>query len=190
MGYGVVKRGVDILSAATLLLLLLPLLAVLAILIRAETPGSPLFTQQRIGRRGKPFRFFKFRSMVKDAPLLGSWRTADNDPRITRVGKFLRATSLDELPQLWNVLIGDMSLIGPRPQTPQQQSLYTPEQWETRHRVRPGITGLAQVNGRSDILLEQQIAYDLAYTARPTLALDTSILLKTIALIFTRRGTN
>lgn len=188
--YMYLKRGFDIGVSATVLVLLLPVLAALALAIRLETPGSPIFMQQRVGLHGRPFLFFKFRSMVKDAPSLGPWHTAKGDPRITRVGRFLRASSLDELPQLWNVLIGDMSLVGPRPEVPAQEALYRPEDWELRHRVRPGITGLAQVNGRSDTTPEARLRDDLEYAAHPTLEKDIDILLKTVRMVLRSSGTN
>jgi lipopolysaccharide/colanic/teichoic acid biosynthesis glycosyltransferase len=190
MIYKCAKRWIDGLASAAALGILWPLLIVIAVAIRLESPGSPIFVQQRVGRNGKPFNLLKFRSMVRDASRIGSWHTAENDPRITRVGRFLRATSLDELPQLWNVLVGDMSLIGPRPNTPAQQAQYSPEHWEMRHRVRPGITGLAQVNGRSAITVEEQAAFDVAYASEFSLAGDMRILLKTVGLVFRKTGVN
>lgn len=189
MANEIAKRLVDVGGAGAFLVLLSPLLLLLLAIIRLESPGSPLFVQARVGRGGRVFSMFKLRSMVKDASL-GSYQTQDNDPRITRVGKFLRATSLDELPQLWNVLIGDMSLVGPRPETPVQQALYTPADWQARHRVRPGITGLAQVNGRSTISTEDRLRCDLAYAAHPTLRLDMHILWQTFWQALMRRGVN
>ncbi len=190
MPYPCFKRLLDITASACGLLLLSPVLLVLALAIRAESPGSPLFFQQRVGQGGRLFRIVKFRSMVKDAPRLGGWSTEDNDPRITRLGRFIRKTSLDEIPQLWNVLTGDMSLIGPRPNTPQQESQYSPGQWVQRHVIRPGITGLAQVSGRSTLTTEQQIGYDIEYTKNMSLALDFRILAKTVSMVLTRTGTN
>ncbi len=121
---------------------------------------------------------------------LGSYQTQADDPRITRVGRFIRATSLDELPQLWNVLIGDMSLIGPRPETLSQQAQYRPEDWRLRHRVRPGITGLAQISGRSDITSEERLRCDLTYAQNASFALDMEILWRTVAMVFKRTGVN
>lgn len=120
--------------------------------------------------------------MVADADKQG-FQTNDGDSRITPVGRFLRKTSIDELPQLWNVLIGDMSLVGPRPDTPMQESSYTPADWQLRHTVRPGITGLAQVNGRSNIGTEQRLAHDLDYAQNHNLLLDIRILLKTLSIV-------
>lgn len=190
MDYARIKRLIDIVASAAALLALAPLLLAVAVAVRVETPGSPLFFQQRAGKGGRPFRILKFRSMVQDAAALGGWSTAQNDPRITRVGRFIRRTSLDELPQLWNVLTGDMSLIGPRPNTPHQESQYAPGQWEARHSVRPGITGLAQVSGRSSLTTAQQIACDLAYAESMSLTQDLRIFLRTLAIVLTRTGTN
>lgn len=131
---------------------------------------------------------FKFRSMRQYADRTGSFRTATADPRITRVGKFLRATSLDELPQLFNVLIGDMSLVGPRPDVPAQRDDYTEDEWQIRHSVRPGITGLAQSTLRSDATALQRRQMDLEYAERHNLLLDLKILLNTVVQVVSRGG--
>ncbi len=188
--YAPIKRAIDITASACGLLALAPVFVPISLAVALTSPGPVLFGHTRVGKHGKHFRMLKFRSMVKDASTTGSYQTAANDPRITKVGAFLRRTSLDELPQLINVLIGDMSLIGPRPDTPQQESNYTPEEWHARHRVRPGITGLAQVNGRSAISQEQRTAYDLAYAANPTLAGDIQIIRDTACKVLLREGTN
>ena len=190
MDYPAIKRCIDVGMSALALCMLIPLLVFAAVIIMLDSPGSPLFFQQRIGLGGKPFKMVKFRSMVKDAPSLGPWHTLENDTRITRVGRFIRRTSLDELPQLWNVLVGEMSLVGPRPETPAQQALYQPADWEIRHRVRPGITGLSQVSGRSNLTTEERLKYDLAYASAHTPAMDISILLKTIWHVICRTGVN
>lgn len=190
MKYGHVKRAIDIAVSGTALLLLAPLLLLVAVLIKMETTGFPLFFQDRVGQGGRVFRMVKFRSMVKDAPSLGNWYTGHNDPRITRMGHFIRTTSIDELPQLWNVLTGDMSLVGPRPETPFQESLYGPVDWHIRHRVRPGITGLAQVKGRSSLNPEARLRYDLDYASQPTFAKDIRILLATVAQVLRKTGVN
>jgi lipopolysaccharide/colanic/teichoic acid biosynthesis glycosyltransferase len=131
----------------------------------------------------------KLRSMVKTHN--GMFWTRDADPRITRVGRVLRALSLDEIPQLWNVLVGDMSVVGPRPNVPVQESQYPPAVWKGRHRVKPGITGLAQVNWRrAGNLFEEQMRYDLAYAADVTLKTDLGILLKTALVVLYRVGTS
>jgi lipopolysaccharide/colanic/teichoic acid biosynthesis glycosyltransferase len=188
--YSYVKRILDIVLSFSILLIILPLLLFLMILIRIETTGSPLFLQKRIGRYGKQFTLVKLRSMVNNAAQLGSFQTAANDFRITSMGRFLRMTSLDELPQLWNVLAGNMSLIGPRPETPAQEALYSPRDWLLRHQVKPGITGLAQVSGRSILSPEDRLKFDLEYAANPSFHMDAQIALKTLQAVFTGRGAN
>ena len=190
MRYEILKRLIDVVASSAALVLLSPVLLAVATAIRMESTGNPLFFQQRVGRYGAVFPLVKFRSMVRDAPHLGSWRTADNDPRITPFGRFIRRTSLDELPQLWNVLTGDMSLVGPRPQTPAQHPLYSHGDWQGRHLVRPGITGLAQVNGRSAITLDKQIEYDLKYATHVSFMMDMHILWLTIVQVVRKAGVN
>ncbi|HAY14425.1 MAG TPA: sugar transferase [Fimbriimonadaceae bacterium] len=175
-----IKRLFDFLVASVALLIFLPLMAVLALWVMLSSPGGALYRQTRVGRHCRPFTIYKFRSMVAGADQKGSHSTANNDPRITRVGAILRKTSLDELPQLWNVVKGDMSLVGPRPDTPKQESDYTPEQWQQRHQVRPGITGLAQAKGRNVSTLEERTAYDLEYVAKSSLGFDLQILVWTV----------
>jgi lipopolysaccharide/colanic/teichoic acid biosynthesis glycosyltransferase len=139
--------------------------------------GWPVFFRQvRVGRGGREFGMFKFRSMVKDAASTGPYFTEANDVRITRVGRFIRRTSIDELPQIINVLLGDMSLVGPRPDVPEQRALYSPEDWASRCSVRPGITGLAQVNGRSEVAWERRLSFDLAYATQASWWLDIQIM--------------
>jgi lipopolysaccharide/colanic/teichoic acid biosynthesis glycosyltransferase len=183
-----VKRVIDVAAASLLLVVLAPLMAAIAVAVRATSPGEALFRQARVGRNGKPFTIYKFRTMVRDAPRspLGSYCYA-NDPRITRVGRALRATSLDELPQLLNVVRGDMSFVGPRPDLPHHAERYTAAQ-RRRLDVRPGITGWAQVNGRNAIPWERRIELDLEYVARWSLQLDAAIGLRTIAAVLTGRG--
>lgn len=188
--YAPIKRAIDIAASAAGLLVLSPVFIPLGVAVALSSPGPVFFGHTRVGKNGKPFRMLKFRSMVKDASTTGPYWTSENDPRITKVGAFLRRTSLDELPQLINVLCGDMSLIGPRPDTPAQEADYRPEDWAARHRVRPGITGLAQVSGRSNLTQEQRTAYDLAYAADPTLAGDMRIIADTARKVLAREGTN
>lgn len=182
------KRIFDLALASMALLLISPLLLLTAIAIRLDSPGPVFFRQQRVGRHGKPFGILKFRSMVVDAAKLGSHMTADNDPRITRVGRFIRRTSLDELPQLINVLYGDMSLVGPRPDVPAQKGDYTEEEWAVRHSVRPGITGLAQATLRSAATPEQRKEMDLRYAQTASLAQDLRIILMTVKQVLTKGG--
>ena len=151
---------------------LAPLLLGAALAIALETGLPVLFRQTRVGLNGREFGMYKFRSMVKNAAQVGPYFTTDNDPRITRVGRFVRRTSIDELPQLINVLKGEMSLVGPRPDVPAQRSLYTPVDWAQRCSVRPGITGLAQALYRSDSTEAQRLEADLRYTRDASLWLD------------------
>lgn len=174
----------DIWLSLTALILLSPLL-VAATVACAFGDGFPvLFRQVRVGLNGREFHMYKFRSMVREASAVGPHFTdGAGDPRITRVGRFLRRTSIDELPQLLNVIKGDMSLVGPRPDLPVQRSLYAEQQWIERCSVRPGITGLAQALFRSDATHEQRIAADLRYVREVGVWLDLRILLWTIRRI-------
>ena len=174
------KRLFDVAVALLALVLSSPLLLVAAVAVLLESGRPVLFRQQRVGLGGRTFEMFKFRSMVRDAAARGPHFTTGDDPRITRVGRFLRRTSIDELPQLLNVLRGDMSLVGPRPDLPVQARDYRPEDWALRCSVRPGLTGLAQATLRSQATPEQRLAADLAYVRRPTLATDLRILLLTL----------
>lgn len=170
-----IKRLFDILASLGALLLLSPLLLGTALAVALESGFPVLFRQTRIGLQGHTFGMLKFRSMVKNAASIGPYFTSANDPRITRVGRFIRRTSLDELPQLINVLLGDMSLVGPRPDVPAQQSLYSAADWAQRCSVRPGITGLAQALYRSDSTEAQRLEADLRYTREASLWLDLKI---------------
>lgn len=175
------KRAMDLAISLLGLLLLSPLLLVTAVAVALESGRPVLFVQQRVGRGGREFRMFKFRSMVKDAAAIGPHHTDAGDPRITRIGRLIRRTSLDELPQLVNVLNGDMSLIGPRPDLPEQRRNYTNAQWLQRCSVRPGITGLAQACLRSQATPAQRLALDLQYVREAGLALDLRIFGWTLA---------
>lgn len=174
------KRSIDFVGAVVALLLLSPVLLIVAVAVRLDSPGPALFRQTRIGRGCAEFRIYKFRSMVPDAPRLGGHSTAFGDPRITRVGRFIRRTSLDELPQIFNVLFGDMSIVGPRPDVPAQRGDYTEEQWRERHQVRPGITGLAQSTLRSDATPSQRLELDLRYVREHSVWMDVKIVLGTV----------
>ncbi|MCP5075233.1 MAG: sugar transferase [Rhodobacteraceae bacterium] len=180
------KRMTDLLLSAIALLFALPVLIILAVLIRAESPGPAIYVQDRVGRSGKVFRFFKLRSMVQDADQKGGFSTAKGDPRITRIGRIIRATSLDELPQILNVIRGDMSLVGPRPDVPKQEQLYRPKHWQERHQVRPGITGLAQARLRSAATPSQRLAHDLFYVRHQNLCLDIKIIWMTFRLVLSK----
>lgn len=183
MNYRKIKRFIDILFSIILLTLgCIPLLIV-AIVIKLESKGPALFKQKRLGLNGKEFEIYKFRSMVVGAEKTGSGvYSMKGDPRVTRVGKIIRATSIDELPQLINILKGDMSFIGPRPTLtyhPWKLEEYTEEQ-RKRFNMRPGVTGLAQVNGRKELSWNERIEYDVFYIENLSFILDFKILLKTI----------
>ena len=197
--YPAAKRALDVAGAALGLLLLTPLLLIVAILIRVESPGPVFFAQTRIGRREHPFRCWKFRSMIIDAEQRKAELMARNempgsttfkmkhDPRITRVGRFIRKASIDELPQLWNVLIGEMSLVGPRPPVPAEVARYSAVDRQ-RLSVKPGITCTWQVTGRSDIPFREQVALDLRYIQERSLLLDIRLLLMTVPAVLLARG--
>lgn len=182
------KRLFDVLLALCALLLLSPLMLAAALAVWLDSGRPVLFAQQRVGLGAQPFRLYKFRSMVVDAAQRGSHSTAQNDPRITRVGRVLRRSSVDELPQLLNVLRGDMSLVGPRPDVPAQRNNYTEEQWTLRHSVRPGITGLAQALYRSRATPQQRLQADLDYARNHGLLRDLHILGLTVAQLLRRSG--
>ena len=174
------KRVFDIVAASVALALLALPMTIVGIAVRTYDGGSIFYRQVRVGRGGRPFEILKFRSMVTNADKVGGYSTIPNDARITPVGRFIRRTSLDELPQLFNVLRGDMSIVGPRPDVPAQHATYTPEQWELRHVVRPGITGLAQAVARSAATPQERTELDLTYVRTASLAFDLKIILMTV----------
>jgi lipopolysaccharide/colanic/teichoic acid biosynthesis glycosyltransferase len=179
----VIRRAIDGAVSATLLVLTSPLLAAAMFAIRLESRGAALYRQRRIGKDGRPFDMLKLRTMVDGAERIGAGLAVDeHDARITRVGALLRRTSLDELPNLVNVLRGDMSLIGPRPTVPVQVQQYTPRQ-RGRLAIKPGLTGWAQVNGRASLPWSERIELDLHYIEHRSLALDVRILWRTPALV-------
>lgn len=183
-----VKRAFDLVVAAGLLALLAPLLVAIAVVVRLDSAGPALFVSERVGRGGRIFRFYKFRTMVVGAERLGRGLEVEkDDPRITRIGAFLRRTSLDELPQLLNILKGEMSLVGPRPTVPSQVARYT-ERQRRRLDVAPGVTGWAQVNGRNLLSWPERIELDVWYVENWSLALDAQILLRTVPLVLRGRG--
>ena len=182
------KSIIDFLIAMLGLLFLSPFFIVIALLIKLDSPGSVFFVQERVGLKGKIFNFIKFRTMVEGARNMGlGLEVAQDDDRITNIGRWLRHWSLDELPQLINVLRGDMSLVGPRPSTPEQVARYTTHQ-RRRLEVRPGLTGWAQINGRNLIPWPERIKLDIWYVDHWSLLLDIKILLKTIPVIVWRKG--
>jgi len=182
-----IKRIMDILVSGTLLILSLPLAILIAIWIRLDSPGPALFTHDRVGVHGRRFRLWKFRTMTTDTHPYDTAPTDSDDPRITRAGRILRRFSLDELPQLWNVVLGDMSMVGPRPEMPQIVERYEPWQ-RIRLEVKPGLTGLWQIIGRKNLPLELNLEYDLYYIKNQSLVLDLVILLKTIPAVVFGRG--
>jgi len=196
--YRLLKRGFDVASALAGLALVLPLLPFIVLLIKLETSGPILFRQRRVGYHGRLFDCFKFRSMVVDAEGMksefadlneatGAAFKIKDDPRITTVGRFLRRSSLDEFPQLLNVLRGDMTIVGPRPQIPSEVAQYTPEQ-ARRLLVKPGLTCLWQVSGRSHIDFDTWMELDQEYVRRRGLGTDFGILLRTLPAVIQRKG--
>jgi exopolysaccharide biosynthesis polyprenyl glycosylphosphotransferase len=204
----VLKRGADLVLASALGLVLLPCLGLIALLVRLSSPGPALFVQERVGRHGRPFRIFKFRSMRAGSDdrlhqevmerVIEQGQTGDfdgkrpifklrDDPRVTRLGRFLRRYSLDELPQLWNVLRGDMSLVGPRPAVPHEVARYR-ERHRRRLEVQPGLTGLWQVSGRNRLSFEEMVELDIQYLENWSLGLDARIVIKTLIAVLATRG--
>jgi len=181
------KPLIDAVGAFLLLVLLAPLIGLTAVLVRATLGAPVLFRQRRPGLRGKPVVIVKFRTMTAARDAAGNLRS--DDERLTTFGRLLRATSIDELPELWNVLKGDMSLVGPRPLLTQYLDRYTPQQ-ARRHEVRPGITGLAQVCGRNALTWEEKFALDVYYVDNCSFFLDMKILLLTVWQVLARRGIN
>jgi lipopolysaccharide/colanic/teichoic acid biosynthesis glycosyltransferase len=184
----VIRRAIDIVVAAAGLLVTSPLLALAALAVRMETPGAVIYRQRRSGVHGREFDVLKLRTMVHGAEHIGAGLAVnENDARITRVGALLRRTSLDELPNLVNVLRGEMSLIGPRPTLPVQVAQYS-ERERGRLAVKPGITGWAQVNGRASLPWSQRIELDLYYIEHRSPALDARILWRTVAMVLGGSG--
>jgi lipopolysaccharide/colanic/teichoic acid biosynthesis glycosyltransferase len=201
------KRAVDVFGATALLILSSPIMVVVALLVRLTSPGPALFKQVRVGRDSEPFVMFKFRTMYHGSDdalhrayvtqllsLAGPTKASHegifkivNDPRVTRIGTILRRTSLDELPQLFNVLRGDMSLVGPRPALTWEVALYRPED-HARFMVHPGMTGLWQVGGRNEITMRDALRMDVEYARHRTMRLDVAILLKTLPVALKGRG--
>ena len=189
----ITKRIIDVVASAIALVLLTPVFIVLGILVKTSSPGPILFFQQRIGKNGVAFNIIKFRTMVTDAEKAGPQLSSSNDPRITSVGRFMRKSRLDEFPQFWNVLVGDMSLVGPRPERQFyiDQIAEVEPQFHQLTKVRPGITSWGQVKYGYAENVEQMLArmkYDLLYLKNRTLSLDFKIMLYTILIIFKGTG--
>ncbi len=181
--YEAAKRALDLLVGVLGIVVTSPFLLATAIAIKLESRGPVIFRQERVGRHGRPFQILKFRTMVEGAHLIGpGFLTSHGDPRITRVGGFLRRWSLDELPQLFNILRGDMSVIGPRPTLRYQVAQYTDFQ-RRRLEVLPGVTGWAQIRGRNGLTWPERIELDVWYVDHRSFAVDLRILLKTLAVI-------
>jgi exopolysaccharide production protein ExoY len=196
------KRLMDIVGALLFFLIFLPLLLLVALGVFLSSRGPILYYQERIGLNGRSFRFYKFRSMVEnsdevfkefldtDPEARSQWeryQKLDRDPRVTWFGQIIRRTSLDELPQFWNVLTGDMSIVGPRPCMPDQQRLYGPY-WAAYCAVRPGLTGLWQVSGRNRLTYQQRVQLDAQYVRNWTIWLDLTILARTVGVVLTGDG--
>jgi lipopolysaccharide/colanic/teichoic acid biosynthesis glycosyltransferase len=183
-----VTRAFDLAVGGLLSLVTAPLVALACVAIRLESRGHPIYRQRRVGRDGEPFEIFKLRTMVRGAEFTGAGLAVqEGDDRITRVGAFLRRTSLDELPNLWNVVRGEMSIIGPRPTIQVQVDRYT-ERQRGRLAVKPGITGWAQVNGRAVLPWSERIELDLWYVEHRSWRLDLRILVRSIRLVFRGEG--
>lgn len=185
------KRIFDIMICVCTLPVILPIVCLFSIFIVLENPGNPIFTQERVGKKGKVFRIYKLRSMVTDAERIGGHQWAKKkDNRVTKVGAFIRRTRIDELPQVINILKGEMSLIGPRPERPEfvEEFLKDIPDFNDRLEVNPGITGWAQVNGGYELSPQEKLAYDKYYIQHESLSLDMIILFKTVRVILTGEG--
>lgn len=185
------KRGFDLLVAGALLLALSPVLAIAALLVVSTSRGGPFYRQTRVGKDGDPFELWKLRTMHRGAEIeTGAVLAVPDDPRVTAIGRALRSARIDEIPQLWNVVQGDMSLVGPRPERPEFADRFarTISGYTLRHAARPGLTGLAQVSGEYSTEPDIKLRYDLAYLNNWSIGLDLSILLRTLPVILTRRG--
>ena len=182
-----IKIAMDLIIAAVLSLVLLPLFIIIWLLIKISSPGSVIFRQQRAGKDGKSFIFYKFRTMRTDVDPFGASPKSGEDPRLTKIGKFLREYSLDELPQLFNILKGDMSIVGPRPLYMSQVAEWNDRQ-KKRLLVKPGLTGLAQISGRGELTREEKLELDVRYVETAGFWLDLKIILMTIRQVFTRKN--
>jgi len=185
--FKILKRGLDIIISLSALIVLCPVLLFIVIAIKIGSKGPAVFKQQRAGKNGKPFVFYKFRTMTIDADPFGPSPKSGRDPRLTKAGRILREYSLDELPQLFHILKGDMSVVGPRP-------LYLSQipEWNERQKkrllVKPGLTGLAQISGRGEITREEKLELDVKYVETAGFSADVRIVLATIAHVFSRKG--
>ncbi len=185
--YDICKRGLDIFISLSAMIILSPLLIAIVIAVRLSSKGPAVFKQQRAGKNGEPFVFYKFRTMKVDVDPFGPSPKSGKDPRLTRSGRFLREYSLDELPQLFNILKGDMSIVGPRPLYLSQMSEWS-ERQKKRLLVKPGLTGLAQISGRGGLTREEKLELDVKYVEITSLLTDIKIILATIAYVFRRKS--
>lgn len=188
--YALTKRGLDIVgSILGLVIMFIPFILICTIIV-ADSQGGPFYSQVRLGKDEKPFRLYKFRTMNIDAEADGMRWAEDNDPRVTKIGKFLRKTRLDELPQLINILAGQMSLVGPRPERPEFYDIFDTYivGYRQRMKVLPGLTGYAQVMGGYDLQPEEKIVYDIEYIENQSLRMDLYCILKTFGVVFTGNG--
>lgn len=188
--YEALKRVFDVCASFLALVILLIPMAILSLVIMIDSPGSPIYSQVRLGKGEKPFRIYKFRSMRADAERDGLRWAENDDPRTTKVGRFLRQSRMDELPQLVNILLGQMSVVGPRPERPEFYEVFDTYIIGFRQRmlVKPGLTGWAQVNGGYDLLPEEKIVYDLEYIKVRSVLLDCKCILRTFGVVFGTRG--
>jgi lipopolysaccharide/colanic/teichoic acid biosynthesis glycosyltransferase len=185
--FNILKRGLDIIISLLVLIILWPVLLLIVIAIKVSSKGPAVFKQQRAGKNGNSFVFYKFRTMTTDTDPFGPSPKSAGDPRLTKIGRILREYSLDELPQLFNIVKGDMSVVGPRP-------LYLSQipEWNERQKkrllVRPGLTGLAQISGRGELTQEEKLELDVNYVETVSFSADVRIILATIAYVFSRKG--
>lgn len=189
--YQYIKRILDIILGIITLILLSPIMIITSVLIRIDSKGPIIFKQQRVGKNGKHFTIYKFRTMVENAEKMGTGLDSyENDTRVTKIGKFLRNSSLDEFPQLFNILKGDMSFVGPRPPVTYHPYKYDdyPADAKRRFEARPGVTGYAQVNGRNELSWEEKFKYDLYYVDKVCLLLDLKIFILTIFKVIKMEG--
>lgn len=188
--YRIIKRGIDLFISIVLLIPVMLICSISALFIILETKGNPLYIQERVGLNGKRFKIYKLRSMYSDAEKDGYQWAMKNDVRITKVGQFLRKSRIDELPQLMNIIKGDMAIIGPRPERPEfiEEFLQEIPDFNDRITIKPGITGWAQVNGGYELTPKEKLEFDKYYIEHESLYLDTLILLKTIQVVFTGYG--
>ena len=188
--YLVIKRLFDIVFSFSAGILLMPFMLIISLLIKLESPGKVLYIQERLGKNGKEFNMLKFRTMYDNSEKGTPIWADENDPRCTKLGRILRKFRIDELPQLWNIFVGHMSLVGPRPERRyfyNKFGEYIPE-FGDRLKVKPGLTGLAQVNGGYDLLPEEKLVFDLEYISTRTTWIDFKIILKTFKVVFSHEG--